>query len=98
VARTVKEYCSEVCGGKCCTNYDDNVTCCHLNEEKLCDAYEHRFGEGSLSVETVFVYIGKNNKMKSFQCGRIEDIIRAGGLRKDIEDQCCIAHPELLEE
>jgi len=40
---------------------------------------------------------GVGGDVKPFTCGRIEKIIEKGLLPKEIEDQCCFAHPELLE-
>ena len=36
-------------------------------------------------------------KLVVLQCGEVENIIKAGKMRKEIEEQCCFAHPELLE-
>jgi hypothetical protein len=36
--------------------------------------------------------------IRPFVCGHIEQIIAKGLLPKEIEDGCCYAHPELLNE
>lgn len=36
-------------------------------------------------------------KLVVINCGEVKNIIKMGKMRKEIESQCCFAHPELLE-
>lgn len=102
-------YCTKVCGGKCCYLHfpgEDAVKCPNLLENNACGVYAKRYGSESPEPVLVVGYwetkkykdlSGKPVRMP-FWCGQIKDIIASGRMRKDIEDQCCFAHPELLEE
>lgn len=92
-----KDYCSKVCGAKCCTIRPENITCSFLTEEKLCKCYENRFGPGSIRQAVMGFVTTASGGIKPFICGRIREIIADGALPPDIVAQCCIAHPELLE-
>lgn len=105
----VKDYCSKVCKGKCCyqrlSDEPGHVRCNHLNNASLCNVYDLRFNNMQPDVVVVGYYKSKtyitlfgNTATRPFYCGRITNLIKEGLLPKDIEAQCCIAHPELLKE
>jgi hypothetical protein len=102
-------YCIKVCGGKCCTLYPPNeepVRCPRLSADCSCSVYQKRYGEmGSLPLVVVGRWESKKNTdvdgvpvVYNFYCGRIEEIIASGAMPSEIMEQCCYAHPELLEE
>lgn len=94
-----KDYCSKVCKAKCCRPQvaQQDLTCPNLTEENLCAIYERRFIHDEEFRWGGFVQIGRKSLFVSYHCGQIRDILKRGELRKEIEAQCCIAHPELLE-
>ena len=96
---TEKDYCSNVCGGKCCKVYHPSNgkefgQCPQLTEDNLCNIYEKRYRE---KMPYYFTVIDNNFAVHSYRCGYIKQIIAENKLPKWIEDQCCHAHPELLE-
>lgn len=96
-----EDYCSKVCGAKCCTHWPDNHTCRNLTKDCKCSIYKERFGPGSPEFEIVDLYAAptkQGQRIKQLICGRIELLIAKGDLPKWIEKQCCWAHPELLEK
>lgn len=102
-------YCIKVCGGKCCYLYtpwgEEPVRCPKLAEDNSCSVYHKRYGE--LGEERLVVVGSWRSKVRKdidgepisypFYCGRIEEIVASGGMPKEIESQCCYAHPELLD-
>lgn len=89
-------YCAKVCGAKCCYLYKPHpIPCPRLSPDCTCSIYEDRFQEGAPAAVEVgqFLFQGR---LQPFICGRIEDLINAKLLPKDIEAQCCYAHPKLL--
>jgi len=97
---TVKEYCSEVCGGKCCYVYHEDkplTACPQLNEQKLCSIYRERYELNQPYSFSKKLRRGDKLFVINTKCGRIEDLIKNHTLPKEIEDQCCFAHPELLQ-
>jgi hypothetical protein len=102
-------YCIKVCGGKCCTLYppnEDAVPCPRLSGDGSCSVYQKRYGElNDQPLVIVGRWTSKKNKdvddnpvVYNFYCGRIEEIIISGAMPKEIMNQCCYAHPELLEK
>lgn len=85
---TEQEYCSQVCGAKCCAIWMGKSICAfcpQLKADRTCRDYENRLGfEFAIRLPHRFV-IGK--------CSMVKDIT----LPKHIEDQCCVYHPELLD-
>ena len=103
------EYCIRVCGGKCCYLHtpwgEGPIKCPKLAEDNSCSVYHKRYGE---LAEEKLVIVGQwKSKVRKdidgegltypFYCGRVEEIIASGAMPKDVMDQCCYAHPELLE-
>ncbi len=92
-----KDYCSQVCRGKCCKVWDDFETlkrCPNLTKDNLCSIYKERYQENKPYSFLVQI----NSKEFLAKCGRIAEMLAEKTLPKWIEDQCCYAHPELLEE
>lgn len=87
------EYCVNVCGGKCCKLYDENRkvvwSCPNQKDNGACGIYDEWKDKETCGKE--FVEIG-NTPMTIMQA--IEQKL----LPDWIEEQCCYAHPELLEE
>lgn len=102
-----KDYCSKICGGKCCCVWEKQqitgpkllTQCPKLAPNKLCSIYKERF-EQDLPYSFSDIVKDSNNDLQLIRvdCGRIEQMIKDGVLPKWIEDQCCFAHPELLED
>ena len=94
-------YCAKVCGGKCCFVYDEEgdkiCACPKLTKENQCAIYKERYEQGQPFKTSIVTPHKGQNKLVVLNCGEIKNIIKAGMLRKEIEDQCCFAHPELLE-
>lgn len=89
-------YCAKVCGAKCCYLYKPHpIPCPCLASNATCSIYEDRFREGSPAAVQVGHFLFKG-ELRPFICGKIMDVIQAGLLPKEIEAQCCYAHPELL--
>ncbi len=102
------EYCIKVCGGKCCHLHtpwgDGPIPCPRLSADGSCSVYQKRYGELN---DQPLVVVGRweSRKIKdvdnkpvvyNFYCGHVEEIIASGAMPKEIMDQCCYAHPELL--
>lgn len=91
-----KEYCSKICGSKCCKVWDGMqavATCPKLNKDNLCDIYKERYTEKK--PYSFLAIINGNGKLAS--CGNISDMILTGALPDWIKSQCCYAYPELLK-
>lgn len=103
------EYCINVCGGKCCTLYppgEEPIRCPKLADNNSCTVYHKRYGPEFADMPVVVVGQWESKKRKDidgnpvvlpFMCGRIADIIASGAMPLDVMEQCCYAHPELLE-
>lgn len=98
-----KDYCSKICGGKCCYVYDEEhevlTACPKLDPEtKLCTIYKERYEENKpFSFGRCVV---KNNKLHvlNVRCGSVEkDILGKGILPPEIERKCCYRKPILLK-
>lgn len=98
------EYCSRVCGARCCTVDFDGHTCRHLGSDKLCTVYERRFGPGSPVAETMYFYKSKKRKpnglriVRPLVCSRMTLLHERGLVPPAMAEQCCVIHPELLEK
>lgn len=89
------DYCSKVCKAKCCQVHGLAVACPMLAADCSCKIYAMRFHDGA--PDTVKIGRVKNNgRTYEFSCTRISNLLKAGGLPKEIRDQCCIANPKLL--
>ena len=88
-----KDYCSTVCGSRCCRAYGPVVApsaCPRLDRDTgLCKIYPDRLG-------FVFRAWTREGKVKKATCRKIEDALP--DLPEDIRAQCCYLHPELLEQ
>lgn len=100
-------YCRDVCHAKCCVAYDvpgdGDVTCPLLTTDSTCAIYHQRFQPGAPDVAQVAVYRSREKRKglplyKPFRCGRIEGVLARGELPDWVREQCCYAHPELLNE
>jgi hypothetical protein len=101
-------YCIKVCGGKCCTlhtNWGESVRCPKQAEDGSCTVYNQRYAEPCASQKLVIVgqWVSKVKKdiegfkvVFPFYCGHVKDIAASGGLPKEVAEQCCYIHPELL--
>lgn len=108
MAMSAVEYCSTVCGGKCCilkTVDEGDVRCPNLTVENRCGVYDRRYAGGMPDVvavgrytSRVFVDLDGNPAERTFFCGRVGDIIRQGGLPQSVVEQCCFHDPTLLED
>jgi hypothetical protein len=88
------EYCSQVCGAKCCRVPGEDKACPMLTSGNLCSIYRQRYEEGK---PYSFVFQSKKTlKVLRVDCGSIHDLIREGRLSEDVARQCCVVHPELL--
>lgn len=90
-AMTVKEYCSQVCGAKCCRAHEPIVwpaRCPKLTEGYLCSIYEHRIG---------FTFDARDSSGGRGVCICSTSEVFLKSLPAEIKAQCCIAHPELLQ-
>lgn len=96
---TEAEYCKDICGARCCFKIDKELTvrCPKLNYDQTCSCYAERFAPHMDDLVYVgSVEINKQRKV-DFICTRISKLIESKQLPQEIEDQCCVAHPELLK-
>lgn len=102
-------YCIKVCGGKCCYLHtpwgEAPIRCPKLAEDNSCSVYDRRYKE---LVDEPLVVVGQwQSKVRKtidgepvtypFYCGHVKTIIANGHMAKEVEAQCCYAHPELLD-
>lgn len=90
-AKSADEYCSSVCGARCCRRGGEK--CPHLTEENLCSIYEERFSPERGDIELILD--GPGNPV--WICARVTVAIEMGALEAGTTENCCYAHPELLE-
>ena len=86
-----KDYCSKICGAKCCRAHDPIISpskCPMLTAENLCSIYEQRLG-------FKFDGLRKDGTLITCVCTKPKRFLKT--LAPDVLAQCCIAHPELLE-
>lgn len=91
-----KQYCSEICGAKCCKVWDGQTKiaqCPKLSKEKLCGFYKERYQENK--PFSFLVVINGNENLAN--CGNIGQMILDGTLPEWIKSQCCYAYPDLLK-
>lgn len=89
-AMSAKDYCSKVCGAKCCRAHDPIISpskCPMLTAENLCSIYNRRIG-------FEFDGLTKAGEIITCRCSRPERFLKT--LSPEVVAQCCIAHPELL--
>lgn len=92
MSTTVKDYCSRVCGAKCCRAHPPLVSpphCPMLRSDNLCSIYEHRIG---------FRFYGTkgDGRLVPCVCAGREKFLKT--LPPEMLAQCCVAHPELLDD
>lgn len=99
-----RDYCSKICGAKCCTEWNEFYTCSKLKANCKCSIYQKRFNDPKMldyevieSFKSNLVQIGNKPANKYLICGRIKKLIENEQLPKWIADQCCYVHPELLK-
>lgn len=86
-----KDYCSKICGAKCCRAHDPIISpskCPMLTAENLCSIYERRLG-------FKFDGLRKDGTLITCVCTKPKRFLKT--LAPEVLAQCCIAHPELLE-
>lgn len=88
---TAKDYCSNVCGAKCCKAHEPIVwppQCPKLTTDNLCSIYENRIGFS-------FEGMAKDGARGRCVCSFPKTFMKT--LPAEVLAQCWIAHPELLE-
>lgn len=89
---TAKDYCSKVCGAKCCKAHAPIIwppQCPKLTPDNLCSIYEQRIGY-------TFDARADDGGSGRCVCSRPETFVKT--LPAEIRAECCFAHPELLEQ
>lgn len=89
---TKKEYCSQICEAKCCKKRDPVISpaaCPNLTGDNLCSIFEKRIG-------FQFDGLHKDGYLVTCRCSRPSGFLKT--LSPEVRKQCCIAHPELLEQ
>lgn len=92
------DYCSKICGAKCCYARPLNIRCPNLSSENLCLIYQTRFGQGSAEEEVVAFHILDDDSVAPIRCSRIEKLLKEPDFPEEIRAQCCFANPKLLED
>lgn len=95
---TAKDYCSKVCGAKCCKAHEPIVwplKCPKLTTDNLCSIYPSRIGFKfeALATDREALYGGFTKG--TCVCSGPETFVKT--LPPEVRAQCCFAHPELLE-
>lgn len=88
---TAKDYCSQVCKAKCCKAHEPIYwprQCPKLTDDNLCSIYEHRIG-------FTFRALAMDGSRGACVCSHPKVFLLT--LSPEVRAQCCIAHPELLE-
>jgi len=102
-------YCQSVCGAKCCylrlPDEPSPIPCPRLNPDNSCSVYAVRYAVGMPEVVVIGYFRSKTYRdlhggevRRPFPCGMIKDIAARGGLPKEVEEQCVVLHPELLDD
>lgn len=96
--KTSKDYCSTVCGAKCCYIYvaGEPVRCPQLSEDNTCKVYNQRYVDrGNEPIVVVGSWTNKaikdidgNHPSVPFYCGRIGDLIKNNLLSEDVKKGC----------
>lgn len=95
-----KDYCSVICGAKCCyVRHEGEIVepCPNLKEDKLCAIYKQRYEKKEPYSFVSIKREGSKLIVLQTHCGHIIDLIHNKRLPKEVEDQCCYAHPDLLD-
>ena len=95
---THDEYCINVCKAQCCKyvkapNGYAKTHCSHLQDDNRCGI--HSEWENNTCNHSYLVQIGKDTVW--VQTANVEKVIGKGVMPEWMEEQCCYAHPELLE-
>lgn len=88
---TAKDYCSKVCGAKCCKAHEPIVwplKCPKLTDDNLCSIYPQRIG-------FKFDALASDGGRGKCVCSGPKTFVKT--LPPEVRAQCCFAHPELLE-
>ncbi len=88
---TEKEYCSTVCGAKCCRAHGDLLwpkACPALTKDNLCSIYENRLG---------FTFDGLKTDHTKIICGCTKPESFVPKLAPEVRAQCCYFNPEVLK-
>lgn len=89
---TEKDYCSKVCGAKCCRAHSSLVwplQCPKLTADNLCSVYHER-------LKVKFEAINTKGESGTVACVSSKKFLPL--LPEDIRKQCCLVHPELLNQ
>lgn len=100
-------WCRERCQAKCCSLRlpdEGEIFCPNLTAEKACGVYPKRYAEGMPDLVVVGYWRSRKYReldgtpaTRPFFCGRITEILSRKALPPEVEEQCCWAHPELLD-
>jgi hypothetical protein len=93
---TDTEYCSKVCKAKCCKKHGPIVLpnrCPKLTTANLCSIYETRIG-----FEFAGVVRRPNGQLEKVTCSCQPAEVFLKQLSPEVLAQCCVAHPELLNQ
>lgn len=88
---TEAQYCSQVCGAQCCRPPAPVIApkqCPKLGPDNLCTIYESRLGY-------TFQVLTDRGDVGQCRCSMVTKVLPQ--LSQATRDQCCVAHPELLE-
>lgn len=88
---SARDYCSKICGAKCCKAHGELAwppKCPKLTTDNLCSIYPNRIG-------FAFDGIATDGARGKCVCSGPSQFLET--LSPEILAQCCIAHPELLE-
>lgn len=75
----------------------ENIRCKNLSGDNLCKCYSRRFAAEAPDRVIIGFVDSVEGDVKPFICARIRLLIADKELPKEVENQCCIAHPELLK-
>lgn len=91
---THDDYCINVCGGKCC-KYAGSIEsrCPNLGEDNRCQTYA-QWRNGTCGHKRL-VQIGVDKH--EVETMPIKEALKRGLVPDWIKEQCCYAHPELLD-
>lgn len=84
---------------------EGKVPCPRLGIDNSCTAYQQRYAPGMPDLVVVGYWKSRKYKtlvgdpaIRPFWCGRVEQLMAAGQFSEEIVAQCCVIHPELLED
>lgn len=87
-----KTYCSTVCEAKCCKRRPPLLSpsrCPMLGDDNLCTIYKDRIGYS-------FEGVREGGVVVKATCKSIEEALPE--FPESVREQCCYAHPELLDQ